>query len=79
MSGSTFGLILALSLMLSTLGKIFNRQHIEIFFFSQKVGFDITSGDNLQEMSILFSGKYKKNSVSLLPAEYDKRNEPVTG
>ena len=45
--------ILGEFLMLSTLGKIFSRQHFEIFsYFSQKSGFDISiNGDNLHELS----------------------------
>ena len=45
------------SFMLSTLGRIYSRQHIEIFSsFSQKTGFDSSCklsppGDNLHEMS----------------------------
>ena len=61
--------------MLSLLGKIFSRRHIEILFliFSQKTGFD-----NLCKLSPLeticmkclnlFSGKNKKN-INLLSVE----------
>ena len=39
-------------LMLSILGKIFSRLHIELFFlFFQKTGFDISTGDHLHEVS----------------------------
>ena len=50
-------------LTLSTLGKIFSRRYIEIFFliFSQKTGFEISIGDNLHEISNpVFREKKKK-------------------
>ena len=34
----------------TTLGKIFSKQHCEIFFFSQKTGFDISCKFSLLEM-----------------------------
>ena len=66
-------------LTLSTLGKIFSRQLIEtcfvifprkqIWHFMQIVSY----GNNLHEMSNLFSGKNKKNTINLLSAEYAQR------
>ena len=54
------------ALMLSTLGKIFSRHHIEVFFFfflffprKQDMAFH---GDNLHEVPNLFSGEIRKIS-----------------
>ena len=71
--------------MLSTLGKIFSRQHFEIFFliFSQKTGFDISCklSTICMKCQILFSGK-NKNIISLPSAENAQRvvkvKAPVT-
>ena len=63
--------------MLSTLGKIFSRQHFEIIFllFSQKTGFDISCKVSplCMKCQILFSGKIRKMSPKLLSAELDQR------
>ena len=63
-------------LTLSTLGKIFSRRHIEIFFF-------IISRNHIlvfhaietvcMKCQILISGKNKKNIISLLSAEVAHR------
>ena len=62
--------------MLSTLGKNFSRRHFKIFhYFFQKTGFDISCklfGDNLHEISKLFSGKNRKN-IDLSSAELVQR------
>ena len=50
-------------LTLSTLGKIFSRQHFEIFFFSYFC----------MKCQILFSGKNKKNIINLSSAENAQR------
>ena len=65
-------------LLLSTLGKIFSRRYIEIFFsvyISHKTGFDTSCKLSPMETicmkcQILFSGKTKKNMLS---AELDQR------
>ena len=67
-------------LMLSTLGKIFSRPHLEIFFsyFSQKTGSVISC--KLSPMQticlqwqILFYGKNQKNIPNLSSAEFAQR------
>ena len=68
-------------LTLSTLGKIFNRRHFEIFsYFSKKTGFDISCKLSpgpvetiCMKCQILFSGKSKVNITNLLSAELAKR------
>ena len=60
-----------MTLMLSTLGKIFSTQQIEIFSnFLKKTGFDIHA--NCLQRRILLSGKNKKN-INLSSAEFAKR------
>ena len=62
-------------LTLSTLGKIFSRRHIGVFFFSsQKTGFDISCKLSPVETicmkcQVLFSGKNNKNITNLSSAE----------
>ena len=64
--------------MLSMLGKISSRQHFEIcFFFSQKIGFDISCKLSpketvCMECQSLFSGKNKKTIINL-PSEFAHR------
>ena len=67
-------------LTLNTLGKIFSRQHFEIFFsyFSQKTGYDISCKLSPKETvcmkcQILFSGKNKKNIINLSSAKNAQR------
>ena len=69
-------------LMLSVLGILFSRQHIEIFFFFffslQKTGFDISCKLSPKETvcmkcQSLFSGENMKNIVNLLSAELAQR------
>ena len=62
--------------MLSTLGKNFNRQHFELFplYFFQKTCFGISCKLSSIETicitcKILFSGKSKKNVISLSSTE----------
>ena len=67
----------------STLGKIFSRQHIEIFFlffpgniiehFMQTV----SNGDNLHEMSNPVFWKNKKNFIHLSSADFASRGVKV--
>ena len=73
-------------LTLSTLGKIFSRQHFEIFFsyFFQKTGFDISCKLSPEETicmkcQILFTGKNKKNIINLSSAENAQRVVKVKG
>ena len=60
------------------LGKIFRRQHIEIFFlFFLETVFDISCELSPQEpicitWQILFSGKNKKDIISLLSTELNQ-------
>ena len=63
------------NLKLSMLGKIFSRQHFDIFFYNffQKTGFDISYKLSPNETICmkylnLFSGKNKKN-INLMSAE----------
>ena len=71
--------ILIACLALSTLGKIFSRQHTKIFFlFSQKSGFNISCKLSPLETvclkyQILFSVKNKKNVTNLSSAELAQR------
>ena len=54
-----FPLGVVLLLTRSTLSKIFSRQHFEIFFLflpENRIDISCKIGDNLHEMSILFSG-----------------------
>ena len=68
--------------MLSPLGKIFSRQHIEIFFliFTEiriRQFMQIVSKETIcMNCLILFSGKNKKN-INLLPAELAQREVKV--
>ena len=56
------------TLMFNTLGKIFSRQHTEVFsYFFQKIG------DNSCKLSPLFSGKYKKNIINVSSDELAQR------
>ena len=63
-------------LTLSSLGKIFNRRHIEIFFsdfFPQKTGFDISCKLSPMETICMycqtpFSRKDKKNTTNVFSA-----------
>ena len=59
--------------MLSTLGKIFSRQHFEIFLFFPKTGFDISV---CMKYEILICGESKKN-INLSSAELAERLEKV--
>ena len=53
--------------MLSTLSKIFNRQHTEFFFF-------LFSPENrIGQYQILYLGKTEKNITHLLSADIAKR------
>ena len=67
------------SLTLSTLGKIFSRQHLEIFFLIFPRKQDLTfhanclQGDNLHEMSDPVYAKNKKNIINLSSAENAQR------
>ena len=67
------------SLTLSTLGKIFSRQHFEIFFLIFPRKQDLTfhanclQGDNLHEMSDPVYVKNKKNIINLSSAENAQR------
>ena len=66
-------------LTLSTLGKIFSRQHLKYFsYFSQKTGYDISCKLSSKETicmkcQILFSGENKKNVINLSFAENAQR------
>ena len=63
-------------LMLSMLGKIFSRQHIEIvflFFPENRIGHFIqivSSGDNLHKMSSPVFWKNRENVINLWSAEF---------
>ena len=64
------------NLRLSTPGKIFSRQRVEVFFLFQKTGFDISCRLSLMETiscHILHSGKVRKKITNLLSAELAKR------
>ena len=68
-----------INLTLSTLGKIFSRQHFEIFFSFFPRNQDLTfhanclQGDNLHEMSDPVYVKNKKNIINLSSAENAQR------
>ena len=68
--------ILISHLMLSTVGKIFSRQHFEIFYnSSQETGFNISCKlppleTICMKCQILFSGKKKKNAINLSSAKF---------
>ena len=65
--------------MLSTLGRIFSRRHIEVFFlFSLETGFDIscklTPAETIcMKCHNLFPGKNKKIMINLSSAELAQR------
>ena len=75
---------ICMALAFSTLGKIFSKRHIKVFFFLffQKTGFD--SSFKLSPLEtiwmkcqILFSGKKKENIINLSSAELAKRELKV--
>ena len=60
-----------------TLGKIFSRQHTELFFLffpGNKIRHFMQTVSNVsKKCQILFSGKNKKNIINLLSAEFAQR------
>ena len=62
-----------LTLTLSTLGKIFSRLHVEIFFHEYRFSHFMQIETICMKCQILFSGKNEKNIFSLSSSELAQR------